>query len=249
MPQSYNLPRTRHVYDPASSKPFPVSRSKIDLFRRCPRCLYLDLRRGLKRPPTPPFTLNSEVDRLLKMEFDLHRVRRTKHPLMKRYKINARVMPHRDLEKWRHNFTGVRYLHAPTNLEIFGAIDDLWRNSKKEFVVVDYKATAKEGEITKLDSEWHEGYKRQMDVYQWLLRRNGYKVSDRGYFVYCNGRTDARAFDGRLEFNVTVIPHDGDDSWVEETIGKLYRCLRRARAPKASPDCEYCRYVEAVSKF
>lgn len=85
-----------------------------------------------------------------------------------------------------------------------------------------------------------------MEVYQWLLRQNGHKVSDTGYFVYCNGRTDAKAFDGRLEFAVTVIPRQGDDSWVEETILKLSRCLRRSKPPKADPDCDYCRYVEAV---
>ena len=36
--------------------------------------------------------------------------------------------------------------------------------------------------------------KRQMEIYQWLLRKNGFKVSDTGYFVYANGITDARSF-------------------------------------------------------
>jgi len=44
-----------------------------------------------------------------------------------------------------------------------------------------------------LDAEWQDGYKRQMEIYQWLLRQNGLKVSDTGYFVYCNGKTDRKA--------------------------------------------------------
>ena len=84
------------------------------------------------------------------------------------------------------------------------AIDDLWENSQGEYVVVDYKSTAKAGKIEALDKEWHAGYKRQMEIYQWLLRQKGYQVSNIGYFVYCNGKLDNEAFDARLEFDVTL---------------------------------------------
>lgn len=47
-------------------------------------------------------------------------------------------------------------------------------------------ASAKAGAITALDQDWQIGYKRQMEVYQWLLRQNGCTVSDIGYFVYCS---------------------------------------------------------------
>jgi 2-isopropylmalate synthase len=40
-------------------------------------------------------------------------------------------------------------------------------------------------QVKDLDQEWQDSYKRQMDVYQWLLRQNGLKVSNTGYFVYC----------------------------------------------------------------
>ena len=248
MSDYYNPQRTKNLYDPDSGEPFKISRSKIDLFLNCPRCFYLDKKLGVSRPPGFPFTLNSAVDALLKQEFDIYRANGTKHPLIEKYGIDARPIPHKDLDKWRHNFTGVQYLHKPTNFLVFGAIDDLWQNSKDEFIVVDYKATAKKGEITKLDKSWHEGYKRQMEVYQWLLRRNGYKVSDTGYFVYCNGRADEKAFDGKLEFDVTVISHKGNDSWVEKTILEIHRCLNSSRIPEAHPDCDYCSYIKAVNK-
>jgi len=86
-----------------------------------------------------------------------------------------------------------------------------------------------------------------MEVYQWLLRQNGYKVSDTGYFVYCNGIADAEAFDQKLEFRVNLIPYKGDDSWVEKTIHDIHKCLNSDKIPEASPDCDYCRYVEAIN--
>ena len=248
MSQYYNPQRTRGLYDPESKELFKLSRSKIDLFLSCPRCFYYDRRLGVGRPPGFPFTLNAAVDTLLKQEFDTHRVKGTKHPLIEKYGVDAWPVPHEDLDKWRHNFTGIQYLHQPTNFLIFGAIDDLWQNSKEEYIVVDYKATAKAEEITKLDKDWHEGYKRQMEVYQWLLRQNGYKVSDTGYFVYCNGKADRKAFDHKLEFDVTLISYKGNGNWIEKTIFDIHKCLNSDKIPKADSDCDYCSYVEAINK-
>lgn len=245
MSQYYNPQRTSGLYNPQSREPFKLSRSKIDLFLECPRCFYYDRRLGVGRPPGYPFSLNSAVDSLLKQEFDIHRANGSKHPLMEKYGVDAVPVVHKDLNKWRHNFTGVQYLHQPTNLLIFGAIDDLWQNPDGEYIVVDYKATAKTEEITELNKDWHIGYKRQMEIYQWLLRQNGFKVSDTGYFVYCNGIADAEAFDKKLEFRVNLIPYTGDSSWVEETILKAHQCLNEDRIPEASPDCDYCRFIES----
>jgi hypothetical protein len=213
----------------------------------CPRCFYFDRKLGIGRPPGFPFALNSAVDHLLKLEFDIHRANGTKHPLIEKYGVDARPIPHKDLDKWRHNFTGVQFLHGPTNFLVFGAIDDLWQNSKGEYIVVDYKSTSKNENITELNKEWQDGYKRQMEIYQWLLRQNGNKVSDTGYFVYCNGQTDRKAFDAKLEFDITLIPYEGDDSWVDTTLIEAHKCLNQNVVPKASLDCDYCNYIKAIT--
>ncbi|MEJ2441526.1 MAG: hypothetical protein P8Y06_01235 [Patescibacteria group bacterium] len=77
------------TYNPKNKTPFKLSRSKIDLFLQCPRCFYLDVRLGIKRPSLPGFTLNLAVDELLKKEFDLLRKKGQAHELMKKYKIDA----------------------------------------------------------------------------------------------------------------------------------------------------------------
>ena len=130
----------------------------------------------------------------------------------------------------------------------YGAIDDLWENSKGEFIVVDYKATSKNEKIETLNKEWQGGYKRQMEMYQWLLRKNDHKVSNTGYFVYCNGITDKEAFDAQLEFDVTLIPYEGDDSWVEKALQDAHKCLNSDKVPQESDGCDYCAYREAVKK-
>jgi len=238
----------RKLFDPKSPEPFKISRSGLEFFLECPRCFYLDRRLGVKRPSGPPFTLNSAVDALLKKEFDIHRRKNEPHGLMKKFGIDAIPFTHEDLDKWRANFTGVQYLHQPTNLLITGAVDDVWINPQKELIVVDYKATAKSGEIT-LDDEWKAGYKRQMEIYQWLLRANGFKVNKTGYFVYANGRKDLDVFDGKLEFDLQLLPYTGDDSWVEGLIFEIKRCLDSSKIPNSGKECEYCTYREEAVEF
>jgi len=98
-----------------------------------------------------------------------------------------------------------------------------------------------------IDAEWQESYKNQMEIYQWLLRQNGFKVSDTGYFVYVNGRRDREAFDGKLEFDVKLIPYKGSDAWVEETIFEIKKCLTGS-LPDSGKECDYCAYREAAKE-
>ncbi|MBV6479589.1 MAG: hypothetical protein HGGPFJEG_02375 [Ignavibacteria bacterium] len=156
--------------------------------------------------------------------------------------IDAVPFAHENMDLWRENFKGVQYLHEPTNLLIIGAVDDIWISAKGELIVVDYKATSKNEEVN-LDAEWQDGYKRQMEIYQWLLRRLGFMVSSTCYFVYCNGKTDRDGFNGKVEFDISIIPYTGNDSWIETTLMDLKKCLLRKSIPKASKDCEFCGYA------
>lgn len=245
MSKYYNSRKTRNLFDENSKEPFVISRSGIDLFLQCPRCFYIEKRLGTSRPPGFPFSLNNAVDTLLKKEFDGHRADGIAHPLMKAYGVEAVPYPHEELEKWRDARTGgIRFFHKPTNLIIRGGIDDLWINSKGELHIVDYKATSKNEEVN-LDAEWQDGYKRQVEVYQWLFRKNDFKVSDIAYFVYCNGITDKEAFDAKLEFDIKIIPYNGDDSWVEGVLKDLKKCLLSEKIPESGKDCDYCAYFEA----
>lgn len=245
MSEYYNSQRTRNIYNPGDEKPFKLSRSKIDLFVECPRCFYIDRRLGTGRPPGYPFSLNSAVDALLKKEFDTHRAAQSAHPLMDAYGIDAVPFEHEKIDEWRENFKGVQFLHELTNFIITGAVDDVWISPQKELIVVDYKATAVNKEVT-LEDEWKDGYKRQMEVYQWLLRQNGFTVSNTGYFVYANGSTENESFDGKLEFDLTLLPYTGSDHWVEDTIKEIHGCLNSDEVPKAGKDCDYCAYRDAV---
>lgn len=248
MSDYYNPNRKRNLYDSKAKETFRLSRSKIDLFINCPRCFYLDRKLGIAQPPGYPFSLNSAVDALLKKEFDIHRAKGTKHPLMETYGIDAVPFSHAKMDEWRDSLRrGITFKIDSENVEITGGVDDLWVNPEGEIIIVDYKATAKEKEVT-LDSDWQIGYKRQMEIYMWLFAKNNFKVSDTGYFVYCNGKTDREAFDGKLEFDIKIIPYKGDTSWVEKTILDAINCLKSDRLPVSGEGCDFCRYRKAAKE-
>lgn len=208
----------------------------------------MDRKLGVSQPPGYPFALNSAVDKLLKKEFDIHRANGTTHPLMKHYKIDAVPLAHEKIDEWRDSLRrGITYQIDQSNVVITGGVDDVWVSPKGEFIIVDYKATSKEDEIT-LDADWQIGYKRQMEIYQWLFRKNGHKVSKTGYFVYCNGITDKAAFDGKLEFDIKIIPYEGDDSWVESAVLDAIECLKGNKLPEPGEDCDHCAYREAAKE-
>ena len=239
-------------YKPGQTAPYKVSRTKIELFMQCPRCFWLDGRLKITRPSSPPFNINKTIDELFKKEFDTHRAAGTPHPIMLDNQIKAVPYAHKDLDNWRHNFTGVTALHVPTNLHVFGAIDDVWMNDASELIVVDYKATSKSKDVS-IDSDWQISYKRQLEVYQWLLRQNGFTVSDTGYFVYTNARIDVDGFGDRLEFKTKLIPYTGSDAWVEPTLLQMKACLEGEMpgvgVAAMGGECEFCSYAKARTEL
>ncbi len=240
-------------YQVGQTEPFKLSRSKIELFMQCPRCFWLDVRLKITRPSGPPFNINKAIDELFKKEFDYYRAKGEPHPLMTESGIDAVPFEHADLNTWRHNFTGVSTIHKPTNLHIFGAVDDVWVNKDGQLMVVDYKATAKAEPVKSLGAEgtWHDTYRRQMEIYQWLLRQNGFAVSDTGYFVYATGSWAHDRFDNVVKFETHVFPHHGKSDWVDQTLKDMKQVMDYDDMPAVgrqvmdpTKPCEYCEYAK-----
>jgi len=183
-------------------------------------------------------------------------------------------------------------LHKESNIIFGGGLDDVWVELVRpmqifgrddtpqgtgKLHIVDYKSTAQlTGNPKPLDEsflappegsnspDYKASYRRQMDMYQWVMRRKGFEVSDIGYFVYVDGQHVG--IDGMIDkddpatawmkFNTAVIPYKGDDSWVEGTLKEIRSDLDRAEDIKHNPDernkphaggCELARYLyEAI---
>jgi hypothetical protein len=175
---------------------------------------------------------------------------------MKDNQILAVPYKNKELDKWRENFVGVVHLHEPTNLHVFGAVDDVWIDEKGSLMVVDYKATAKDKPVTKLGPEggWQDMYRRQMEIYQWLLKQNGFDVSDTGYFVYATGTLDREGFNNVIDFETHVFPHHGNSDWVENVLIEMKKVMDSDKIPPVGSsamggECEHCAYARSRTEL
>ena len=238
--------RRTNIYKKGDLKPYSLSRSKIDLYFNCPRCFFLDRVHGVGQPPMFPYNLNSAIDTLFKKEFDIYREKGEASPLMKQFGVKAVPFKHSDLNKWRESDFGkggIRYIHKETNLEINGAIDDLWINSEKQIHVIDYKSTCKDTEVS-IDAKWQISYKRQVEIYQWLFRKNNFNVSDIAYFVYANADKNRDKFENVLKFDTKIIPYLGSTNKIEKILFEIKELLDTEYIPEKNKYCNYCQYRE-----
>ena len=236
---------------PGSKEPFTVSRSRVQLFLDCPRCFYTQNRLGIKLPKSLPFKLNSLTDTKLKQSYDIARKKQVPHKHFLDNKYNLVPFKHEKMDEFRQNFQGLKYHHEKTNLIFQGALDDVVQDLKtKELSAVDYKSTQTEPEkaenIKYLGAPWHGSWKNQLSCYQFLLEKNGFKISKNAFIVFCNAQLDESEWNEAIYFDVQVIPYEVDMSWIEPTLEKIKELLQTKHIPAFSDSkaCDNCRNLK-----
>ena len=134
-------------------------------------------------------------------------------------------------------------MHADSNFDVFGIVDDVWGHTDGSLAIVDYKATSTPATLS-LDGR--HGYMRQIELSQWLFRRNGFTVSSDGYFVFVNASRDRDMFDRILEFSMQILSHAGSDAWVEDALIAARECLMGGLPPPYVETCAWCAYRRAA---
>ncbi len=169
---------------------------------------------------------------------------------MKKFKVDAIPFSHPKLSEWRddmYRYVGASVFYEKTNFKVTGIVDDIWQDKKGDLFIVDYKATSTSREIS-LEDKYKQAYKKQMEVYQWIFRKLGFKVSDMGYFVFANAGRNRDRFDGKLEFVLSILSYRGNDSWVEPALQGMKKCLDSDKIPTPGRECEYCRFTNETNK-
>ena len=240
--------RQRYVVD--SDQPFKISRTKIELFYNCPRCFYKNIKLGLREPSSPGWAINSAVDSLLKKEMDFCRKEDRPHAVFKENNLNIKPFKHEDLEIWQNSFKGIQFLDKEHNFLLYGGVDDIMVNEDDELVVIDFKATAKAANIVSSSDVYGNGesYKRQLEIYSWLLQKNDFDVSSTGYLMYYNGDASKPHLGQEMYFRRTLVPFELDTEWIAPMISKMHECLQLDKMP-SEYECDECLYIETAYKL
>ena len=129
----------------------------------------------------------------------------------------------------------IELLDKKANILLHGAIDNLLIKGKK-LIVLDYKTRG-----FPLKEDTHEHYITQMDIYNFLLRKNGYETEDYTYllFYYPNRVTET----GEVIFDTKLIKIKTDPKRGEKIFEQAIKILQ-GKEPRASKECGFCKLRE-----
>lgn len=224
-----------------NQKPIQLSPNSLNLFLECPACFWLEKKQGIKRPPPYPYALNTAVDVLLKEEFDQYRSKGERHPLMIDNNIQAKLFPNQNLlNQWRNNLNGIRFYDENLAATIFGALDDVLEFPDGKLAPLDYKSTGS------AVANIYDRFQLQMDVYTYLLERNGFTTTRKGYLAFYivdkhNGFVDRLPFKKELH-EIETNPQD-----VPEIFSDAVAVLRQNNLPLHSADCKFGYWLRQVN--
>ncbi len=254
------MKRHRGKFNLNNPEPYELSRSRIENFIKCPACFFMQQVEGIEFPSMPGFNINEATDVLLKKDFDRYREKKKSHPFLENHGF-AHLIPyqHEHFELWTQSMhfgaeNRMHYDHLESNIRVGGGLDDVWLNTKTSKIhIVDYKSTSqkKDNGPINLNDKWKEAYKRQMDLYVWVMQKKGFDVDEIGFFLYCDGNrfTDQIFLNDKnaiMEFKMTLIEYKTDLSWIEKTLNNIYGCLRLNERPKHSESCEYGIFINQI---
>ena len=214
---------------------YKFSPSSLSLLKECPRCFWLAFNKGVKRPAGIFPSLPSGMDRILKKHFDKFMEKGELPPELEELNGKIKLFDDAELLKiWRSNFKGIQWEDKEGNL-FRGAIDNILKKGKN-LIVLDYKTR---GYALKEDTAEH--YQDQLDIYNFLLRKNNYKTEDYAYLIFYH--PDKVNEDGSVIFNTDLVRMKISIKNAENIFKKALDTLK-GDMPKIGEECDYCKWVD-----
>lgn len=215
--------------------PHALSPSSLSLLKDCPRCFWLQFNKNIKRPEIIFPSLPSGMDKILKEHFDRFMKKGLLPPELQKLNGEVKLFDDEELLKvWRNNRKGIEWKDRKGNL-FRGAVDNLLVKDKK-LIVLDYKTRG-----YPLKEDTHEHYRDQMDIYNFLLRKNGYKTEEYTYILFYHPHEVFES--GHVCFNTDLIKITVNINNAQKIFRKAIKVLE-GEIPKPSKECGFCRWVE-----
>jgi len=213
---------------------FKLSPSKLNLFLECPRCFWLANVKNIKRPSGAFPSLPSGMDRILKDHFDRFMLKGTMPPELNNLIGYSLFSDEEKLAVWRNNRKGIQFEDPETGVLLRGAVDNILVKGNK-VVVLDYKTRG-----YPLKEDTHVHYILQMDLYNFLLRKNGYETEDYTYLLFYHPQKVNKK--GDVVFNTDLIKIKTNPARGEKVFRDAIKVLQEEEAPEPCEGCAYCKW-------
>ena len=216
---------------------YKLSSSSLNLFKECPRCFWLRFNKKITRPAGIFPSLPSGMDAILKNHFDAFREKGLLPPELVQEHIKEKLFDDVELLKvWRNNRKGIEFTDSKGNM-LRGAVDDILVKGKK-LVVLDYKTRG-----FPLKENTAAMYEDQLNIYNFLLRKNGYSTEDYGYLLFYYP-TEVNE-NGEVIFETELVKLQISIREAEKLWKDALKCLE-GEIPESSEDCGFCKWLEKM---
>ena len=221
-----------------NNMPYKLSPSKLNLLEDCNRCFYLSLVKKINRPAGIFPSLPSGVDKILKEHFDRFMEKDQLPPELKKNGVNGyKLFDNKELLNiWRNNFKGIQYTDKKSGIVLRGAVDNILVKNEK-LVVLDYKTR---GYPLKEDTAHH--YQDQLNLYNFLLRKNNYETEDYAYLLFYIPEKVIQT--GEFVFKTDLVKMDINIKHAKDLFNRALEVLD-GNLPKADKECGYCEWKKA----
>src|SRR3989344_2538274 len=220
--------------------PHTLSPSSLKLLKECSRCFWLHFNKNIRRPTAIFPSLPSGMDRILKEHFDRFMNKGLLPPELKSLNGDVKLFDNKVLlTRWRDNFPGIQWIDDHHN-KINCAIDNILQKGTK-LIVLDYKTR---GYPLKEDTASYN--QDQLDIYNFLLRKNGYETEDYAYLLFYHPNCVHE--NGSVDFHTELVKMKTDVKNAENIINKALTTLK-ADIPQSDKKCGFCEYEQKKSPF
>ncbi len=212
--------------------PYTISPTTLSIFTECPRCFWLHFH-GIKRPDTIFPSLPSGMDRILKQHFDRYARRGSLPPELSPLRGQVKLFDDGGLlADWTSNRRGLRWEDGKGNV-LRGALDYVLVKAGK-LIVLDFKTR---GFPLKRDTATF--YQNQLDIYNFLVRKNGFDTEDYSYLLFYHPHEVAK--NGKIDFVTDLVRMGVYPSNAERLFSAAVRVLEGKR-PAAGEGCGFCQW-------
>jgi hypothetical protein len=209
-----------------------LSHTGVEVLERCPRCFWLQYRRGIYQPEGIVSRLPNRFDTVLKNYFNIFRPLGEIPPLIAG-KLEGKL---------QNPFQEKYFVQVNDKYGFWGKLDECLINEKGEFIPVDFKTASSDPR----EKEILEAYKAQIDDYVYILLENGKKVAGYGYLVYFFPDHSEELHKG-FPMIIHIEKLKGDQEKTKARIKNAVTVLEK-EIPKPSEDCPFCTWYDKVKE-
>ena len=218
---------------------YKISPSSLGILKECPRCFWLHVIKNFRRPENFFSTLPNRIDLMLKKRFDFYREKKELPPELKQYNLDVKLFSDKEtLKIWRNNLKGISCIDENSGVLLYGAVDEILQRENK-LIVIDFKTRG-------FDLKEHTAnlYKNRINLYNFLLRKNGFETEDYSYLFFYIPEQIKES--GEFIFKTNLVKVDISIKDAEDTFQRAVNVLTN-NIPKPNPNCRFCYWGKIVS--